>query len=185
MKNIMLTTSSLLGRVCDIAGWLGAILFLLIALLMVGQSVGRAFGIAMVGGDEITGWMNASAGFVALSYTFRQGGLIRMEMLLDKVRPEQRAIVELVALSVGTLWCSYMAAAMSYFVYQNFVAHERSTGLISIPMWPIQIPTCFGMLLLALVFLEQWIKVYSGLEPDYVVVAKQNRVNDEVSSEGV
>jgi hypothetical protein len=41
------------------------------------------------------------------------------------------------------------------------------------------------MLLLALVFLEQWIKVYSGLEPDYVVVAKQNRVTDEVSSEGV
>lgn len=174
-----------LDAACTAGGWLGAGLFATVAALMVAQATARALGFAVVGGDEITGWLSASAGFVALAYTFRQGALIRMELLLARLDESRRRVAELVALGIGSLWTAYMAFAMVRFVWQNAVFHERSTGLISVPIWPVQAPAALGTVLLFLAFAEQFMRVAQGERPVYVAKAERTLAGEDAHSAGI
>lgn len=177
--------SRALGAACTALGGLGAVLFASVAAVMVAQAGARAFGWALVGGDEVTGWLSASAAFCALAYAFRAGTLIRMELVLSRLKSEALRRAELGALAVGTLWCGTMAFAMARFVWQNAVFGERSTGLISIPIWPVQVPAVAGLTLLALAMAEQFVRVWQGHRPLYVVKAEQTLAGDQRHSAGV
>lgn len=177
------------GRVihaaCAALGGVGALLFASVAALMITQAASRAFGLGLVGGDEITGWLSASAAFCALPYAFREGALIRMELLLGRMRPSVRRRAELATLSIGTAWCVMMAWSMGRFVWQNAVFGERSTGLINVPIWPIQLPAAIGLTVLALAMADQLVRVARGATPLYVVKAEQTLAGDDRHSAGV
>lgn len=181
----MATLSRSLDLACRTLGGLGAALFACVAALMVAQAGARAFGLAMVGGDEITGWLSASAAFCALAYAFREGTLIRMELLVSRLRGAALRRAELLALTVGTLWCATMAGAMVRFVWQNAIFGERSTGLISIPIWPVQVPAVAGLSLLALAMAEQLWCVWRGQRPVYAVNAERTLAGDNRHTAGV
>ncbi len=177
--------SRIVGAACLAGGWLGALLFALVAVLMVVQVCGRALGYPMVGGDEITGWMSANAAFVALGYAFREGALIRMEIAIAKLGVRRRRIAELAALAVGGAWCGYAAYAMARFVWQNAAFGERSTGLISVPIWPIQLPAAIGLALLFVAFVEQFLRVSIGDRPLYATNAEATLAGDDAHSAGI
>lgn len=58
--------SRAIDAVCKALGGLGALMFAGVATLMVFQASARAFRITMIGGDEIAGWLSASAAFCSL-----------------------------------------------------------------------------------------------------------------------
>ena len=177
--------SRVVGPVCTAGGWLGALLFVAVACVMVAQATARTVGYAMVGGDEVSGWMSAGAAFAALAYAFREGALIRMELLLARLGAAARRRVELFALGVGGAWCGYMAWTMARFVWQNAVYGERTTGLISVPVWPIQLPAALGLALLFVAFVEQLLSVVAGERPLYVTRAEETLASDDMHSAGI
>jgi len=166
-------SGSVFGWLCVAVGAIGAALFAGVAALMVLQATARTIGLPVVGGDEIAGWMSASAAFSALPYAFREGALVRMELVLLRLEEAGRRRAELLALLVGTVWCTIAAWAMVRFVWQNAVFGERSTGLINVPIWPIQTPAAIGLTLLALAMAEQLWRVWRGERPVYVARAEQ------------
>lgn len=170
---------SLLGKACTLVGGIGALLFAGVTLVMLAQALARAARLPIVGGDEVSGWMSASAAFCALPYAFREGALIRMELFLSRLGEIGRRKAELFALSVGTLWCGTMAFAMTRFVWQNAVFGERSTGLISIPIWTVQAPAAVSLVLLALAMAEQLWRVWRGELPLYQVNAESLLASDQ------
>ena len=170
---------------CSAVGGLAALLFAAVAVVMVAQAGARALGVPMVGGDEIVGWMSACAAFCALPYAFRHGALIRMELLISRLAGKRARVAELIALLVGTLWCGTMAFAMIRFVWQNAVFGERSSGLLSIPIWPVQAPAALGLTLLAIAMGEQLLSVWSGKAPVYVAEAQKLLNSDERHSAGL
>lgn len=174
-----------LDLACRALGALGASLFACVAALMVAQAGARAFGLAMVGGDEVTGWLSASAAFCALAYAFREGALIRMEIVLSRLKGAALRRAELLALTIGTIWCATMAGAMVRFVWQNAMFGERSTGLISIPIWPVQLPAVAGLTLLAAAMAEQLWCVWQGHRPLYAVNAERTLAGDDRHTAGV
>lgn len=177
--------SRTVGLLCRALGVFGACLFAGVALLMVTQSTARFLGLPVVGGDEITGWMSASAAFCALPYAFREGALIRMELVLSKLRGPTLRRAELCALVIGTLWCTTMAYAMQRFVWQNAQFGERSTGLISILIWPVQMPAVVASVLLAVAMAEQLVRVWCGEHPLYVIKAERALASDDRHSAGL
>ena len=78
-----------------------------------------------------------------------------------------------------------MAWAMGRFVWQNAAFGERTTGLINIPIWPVQVPAVAGLTLLALAMLEQMWRVWRGERPLYVIKAQQTLGGDDRHSAGV
>ncbi len=174
-----------MGAACAGLGGLGALLFACVAVTMVTQAGARAFGLALVGGDEVAGWLSASAAFCAFPYAFREGALIRMELILGRLGGQALRRAELAALLVASLWCVTMAWAMGRFVWQNAAFGERTTGLINIPIWPVQVPAVAGLTLLALAMLEQMWRVWRGERPLYVIKAQQTLGGDDRHSAGV
>lgn len=160
-----------LGVACSVLGGVGAVLFACVATVMIAQAGARAFGLALIGGDEIAGWLSASAAFCALPYAFREGALIRMELILGRLRGQALRRAELGALAVGTAWCVTMAWTMARFVWQNAQFGERSTGLVNIPIWTVQVPAVVGLVLLAMAMADQLWRVWRGERPVYLVEA--------------
>jgi TRAP-type C4-dicarboxylate transport system permease small subunit len=177
--------SRAVGMACAAIGGVGAFLFAAVAVVMVVQALARAIGVPVVGGDEIAGWLSASAAFCALPYAFRAGALIRMELVLSRLRGEQLRRAELCAIVIGTLFCATMAFAMARFVWENALFGERSSGLISIPIWPVQAPAVVGLVLLALAMAEQLVTVWRGERPVYVVAAESTLSSDDRHSAGI
>ncbi|MGE0798471.1 MAG: TRAP transporter small permease [Lautropia sp.] len=174
-----------IGTACTALGVVGAMLFAAVAVVMIVQASARAIGLPVVGGDEVAGWLSAGAGFCALPYAFREGALIRMELLLSRLRGANAQRVEFCALLIGTLWCATMAYAMARFVWENAVYGERSTGLISIPIWPVQAPAAVALALLTLAMAEQLVVVSRGSRPLYVVNAESVLAGDDRHSVGI
>jgi len=178
-------SSRAIDAACKALGGLGALMFAGVATLMVVQAGARVLRITMVGGDEIAGWLSASAAFCSFAYAFREGTFIRMELLLSRLKGEMLQRAEIGALFVGTLWCATMAFTMARFVWQNAMFGERSTGLISIPIWPVQLPAVVGLVMLALAMAEQLVRVWQGQRPIYVVKAERTLAGDERHSAGI
>lgn len=179
------SSGGLLHAACAGLGGVGALLFASVAALMIAQAGSRAFGFGLVGGDEITGWLSASAAFCALPYAFREGALVRMELLLARMQAARRRQAELATLTIATAWCVLMAWSMARFVWQNAVFGERSTGLINVPIWPIQLPAAIGLSLLAVAMADQLVRVARGATPLYVAKAEQTLASDDRHSAGV
>ena len=177
--------SRAIDAVCKALGGLGALMFAGVATLMVLQASARALRITMIGGDEIAGWLSASAAFCSFAYAFREGTFIRMELLLSRLTGKLLQRAEIGALIIGTLWCATMAFTMARFVWQNAIFGERSTGLISIPIWPVQVPAVVGLVALALAMAEQLVRVWQGQRPIYVVKAERTLAGDGRHSAGV
>jgi TRAP-type C4-dicarboxylate transport system permease small subunit len=78
-----------------------------------------------------------------------------------------------------------MAFAMARFVWQNAMYGERSSGLISIPIWPVQAPAIVGLVLLALAMAEQLVTVWRGERPLYVAAAEGALASDDRHSAGI
>lgn len=173
------------GMACTALGAIGALLFACVGVMMLMQAGARAFGFALVGGDEISGWLSASAAFCAFPYAFRQGVLVRMELILARLGANALRRTELVALTVGTLWCGVMAWSMARFVWQNAVFGERSTGLINIPIWTVQVPAVAGLTLLALAMAEELWRVWRGHQPVYAVSVEQALSSTDHHSAGI
>ena len=100
-----------MGVACAALGGLGALMFACVAVTMVTQAGARAFGLALGGGDEVAGWLSASAAFCAFPYAFREGALIRMELILSRLSVQALRRAELGALLVGALWPGPWAAS--------------------------------------------------------------------------
>jgi TRAP-type C4-dicarboxylate transport system permease small subunit len=108
-----------------------------------------------------------------------------MELVLSRLRGKQLRRAELCAIVIGTLCCGTMAFAMARFVWQNAMYGERSSGLISIPIWPVQAPAIVGLVLLALAMAEQLVTVWRGERPLYVAAAEGALASDDRHSAGI
>jgi TRAP-type C4-dicarboxylate transport system permease small subunit len=96
------------------------------------------------GAFEITEAMMVASIFLAAAMAQRERKHIRVEILVDRLRPRARAILDLVAhlvtLGVFALitWYAWAAAAKSLAI------GEFSAGLIRFPVWPAKLALAIG-----------------------------------------
>lgn len=146
---------------------LAAICLVLIALLTLIQVVGRAIGLMIIDAGEIAGYAMAASIFLALAYTLREGGHIRVGLLLSHVKPEFRRGLETWCLSVFSLLAVFLAYSCISFVHDSYTFADVSTGMLVIPLWIPQFPMALGMVLLALALIQETVRVIQGKPPVY------------------
>ncbi|MEM8974387.1 MAG: TRAP transporter small permease [Pseudomonadota bacterium] len=89
--------------------------------------------------------------FVAISYTQRLGGHVRMEIILGRMKGRLLYFFEI----FGTICAIFIIAVLGYYGYEHFLrAFEigDSTIDIELPVWPskLLVPFAFGILLFRL-----------------------------------
>ncbi len=168
-----------LDALYSLGGWLAAFFILAIAaivLLQVGANLigavsaaitGEAIGLVIPSYADFAGYFLAASSFLALAYTLRSGGHIRVNLFLRRLSETRRRWIE--------LWCAAVAAAVSgYFCWYAFLLTlesikfgDVSPGMIAVPLWIPQAAISVGLLVLTLALVDESVAIASGKRPSY------------------
>ena len=172
-----------LERTLDAAGALGAFCVFLIFVLMIINGVGRQLNLALSGVNDIVSWLCAAAAFFAMAHAFRHGDFVRVTLLLDKVPPRLRRIMDLTCLVIAVISVSYLTWSATAFTYESWEFKEMATGLVVIPIWIPQSTFVVGCWLLLAATLDELVTVLQGGKPSYQRAVEERHAKGDFSSE--
>lgn len=134
-------------------------------LLQVG---GRLVGIHIPSIPEVTGFCMAASSFLGLAYTFREGGHVRVTMLLIHLADKRRLAFERFVLVIALLLAAMFAFYLVDMTIMSFEYGELSSGVVPIPLWIPQALISCGVICLAVAIADVLASVCCGNLPVYI-----------------
>lgn len=171
-----------LDRLYLAAGGLAAVFVLLIAVLMVGQSVLRELGVRTGAVNDVVAWFCAAAAFLAMAHAFKHGDFVRVTLLLERLGPRPRRAVETVSLGIATVAVGYLAWSACLFTYESFAFNDIAQGLLPLPLWIPQLSFALGSILLWIAVVDELVIVLRGGVPTYVRAVAERHAKGDFSS---
>ena len=153
---------SILDRIYRFAGGLAAFFMVMIVILTLIQIVSRLFHVQIRDTDILAGFSMAASSFLALAYTLRTGGHIRVTLILSRFKGAPRRILEGWCLLFATISIGGFAWFTFQMVLLSYKYNDLSSGMIGIPLWIPQIAMLLGIVLLEVAFLEECIRFLRG-----------------------
>jgi TRAP-type C4-dicarboxylate transport system permease small subunit len=150
------------------AGVLAGVCIVLITVMILTQIVGRWFGVIIPSTEDFSGYLLAAASFLALAYTFRLGGHIRVTLLIQMLPSSLQHKLLYVVLSIFALIAGYGAYHLCYLVYESWIFEELSQGYIAVPIWIPQLPMALGAVLLFIALVDDIISSFLGHTPTFL-----------------
>lgn len=172
-----------LDRLYLAAGGLAAIFVMLIAVLMVGQSVLREFGVRTGAVNDVVSWFCAAAAFFAMAHAFKHGDFVRVTLLLERMGEGKRRAAEIVSLLIGTVAVGFLAWSACLFTYESWEFHDIAQGLLPMPLWIPQLSFALGSILLWVAVVDELLIVLRGGLPTYVREVAQRHARGDFSSD--
>ena len=128
-----------LNNIYNYSGYTAAVFLILIAVFILTGIASRIFGFYIRGLAEYSGYCMAASSFFALSYTFVNGGHIRITLFLEKSTGFKKKFLEVWSLVVTTIFAGYMSYYFIKMLKISYEFEERSEGADEILIW---IPQC-------------------------------------------
>jgi TRAP-type C4-dicarboxylate transport system permease small subunit len=97
--------------------------------------------------EEIAGYLMAAATFLALAYTLRCGGHIRVTLMIGRFGPRARRWQETLVLTVALPLVAALAWWSVGLVTESLQYGDRSSGHLAVPLWIPQTPMALGLIL--------------------------------------
>ena len=148
-----------LKKIYILSGFIAAGFLILIALFILVGISSRIFGFYIRGLAEYSGYSMAAASFFALSYTFVEGGHIRITLFLEKVGKAKKNIMELWCLILGTFFSGYLAFYFIKMLIISYKFQERSEGADEILIWIPQSSVAIGSIIFFISVLHHFILI--------------------------
>lgn len=149
------------------AEFLGAALFVLIALPILALVFTRPFGVTVPAADEFAGYAMAGSFALMLGPSLRHGAHIRVGIVVDRLHGMPKRVMELLCLGFATALTGYFAFHWSRMTWQSFDFGDVSQGVLPIPLWMPQSIMAAGLLVLAIAFLDDLVGVARGRPATY------------------
>lgn len=172
-----------LDRLYIAGGALGAVFIVLIAVLMIAQSILREFRVNTGAVNDVVSWFCAAAAFCAMAHAFKHGDFVRVTLLLDKVGPRTRRVLEIGSLAIGTVAVAYLAWSACAFTYESWEFKDIAQGLLPMPLWIPQMSFALGSILLLVAVVDEFIIVLRGGVPTFVREVAERHARGDFSSE--
>ena len=99
----------------------------------------------------------AAASFFALSYTFVEGGHIRITLFLEKLSGTKKRITEIWCLSMASFFSGFLSFYFIKMLIISYKFQERSEGADEILIWIPQTSVAFGSTIFFISVLHQFI----------------------------
>ena len=128
---------------------------------------GSAIGLAIPSYADFTGFFLAASSFLALAYTLREGGHIRVSLFIQHLGPRTRHFVELWCLTLALSASAYFTFYAAHLVYESFTYNDLSAGMIAVPIWIPQAFMLAGLVILTIALLDEFTTVLRGNNPSY------------------
>lgn len=168
-----------LNKLYAVSGYLAAMFIALICLLVVSQVVlnlidristlitGTAVGLTIPSYADFTGFFLAAASFLALAYTLREGGHIRVTLVIGNLPPVIRRFFEVWCLGVATSITCYFTYYTARLVWESYSYNDLSAGMIAVPIWIPQCAMLTGLVILSIALLDELVAILSGRPASY------------------
>ena len=126
------------------SGYIAAFFLILVATFILVGIASRIFGFYIRGLAEYSGYSMAASSFLALAYTFREKGHIRITLFLEKSKENFRRILELWCLFVATFFSGFLSYYFIKMLIISIKFGERSEGADEILIWIPQLSVAIG-----------------------------------------
>ena len=133
-----------LNKLYKFSGYIAAIFLIFVAVFILIGISSRIFGFYIRGLAEYSGYCMASASFFALSYTFVEGGHIRITLFLEKVSGSKKKLMENWCLLISSFFSGYLAFYFIKMLIISYKFQERSEGADEILIWIPQSSVAIG-----------------------------------------
>lgn len=164
---------TLLGRILDriylLGAYLSGLLLVLLCALVVWSILARILGVFAGGATDVAGYVMATSTFMALAYTFRTQGHIRVAFLIQKMTGAKRRALEYWCLGILSAVSLYLAYYMIALARESYAWGDRSEGADAILLWIPQTPVALGSALFALAVVHSFLEAvfdYAAVDPD-------------------
>ena len=162
---------------------LAALSLFTIFLVMMAQVGLRETNRQLPGADDISAYLCVATTFFALGATFKRGELIRVGMVIERLGPAARRIMELVVLVMAAVLVGYITFWTAQDVLFSWEIEEVAQGTVPFPLWipKLAMPLGSGILLIAI--LDEFVAVVKGIVPSYVRAAEERAAAGDFSAE--
>ncbi len=162
-----------LDRIYLAAGSLSAICILTICIIvsmqvvfnLVTKILGTQFAYTIPSYADFAGFLLAAASFLALSYTLKHDGHIRVTLFRDFLHGKLGRIVEVFTLVLCVAAAAFMTYAMLGLIVESIEYGDVSTGIVPIPMWIPQSTLLLGLTLFTVALIDNTVVAVLG-KPD-------------------
>lgn len=144
---------------------LAATCLLAIAVLILAQVAGRWFDIVVPAAEEFAGFLMAATTFLALPWTLRSGGHIRVTLLIRHLPARFRHLQEIVVLLLAATLTAGLALAAMALVLESYEFNDVSAGYVAVPLWIPQLPMALGLMLFTIALLDELLVTLAGYTP--------------------
>ena len=161
----LLALSKAIDGISKIVGLVGEYLVLLCALISAFNAMSRyLFNASSNGWLEIQWYLFAYVVLLGASYTLRNNGHVRVDLIYGNVSPTKRIWVDIFGLIVFLLpVTAYLTWASWPFFYQSYLGDEMSSNAGGLIRWPVKILLVLGFGLLFLQGVSELIKRIGAL----------------------
>lgn len=166
-----------------VSGGLSAFFLMMIGITILGQIVGRLFGIAF-DATEISGFCMAASTFLGLAYTLRAGAHIRVNLLIGRFGPQGRRAVEMWCCALGGIALGYFSINAWMMTYDSLAFGDTSPGLMAVPFWIPQIGMSLGATILTIALFDELAQVLGGKIPEFLD-AEAQAIGEELGTAAV
>ena len=88
--------------------------------------------------------------FLAMGFTQAERGHVRVEMLLTRVSPRARNVLEMISWILSLLFCVVLLIAGTAKAIDSVRIMEGTLGIIHFPIWPARIVLVIGIFILCI-----------------------------------
>lgn len=163
----------ILDRIYLGAAWLSAFTILAIALLISAQIFlnlatrigGLPLPSTIPSYADFSGFMLAAATFLAMPYTFRSGGHIKVSLVTTRLPKKARFWAEIAALAGAAFLTGFAVYYIWVLIAESIHFGDVSNGTIPIPLWIPQSAMGIGMTLLWVAVLDSLVQTVINGEP--------------------
>lgn len=156
---------ALLDSLYRLSGALAALGMIATLVMVSAGIVSRPLGIYLPGTDDYAGYAMAACGFLALAYTFKHGEHIRVSLVLERVGPRLRAVLEWFSLAAATAITAMLAWYSVRLAWQSHEFEEISQGVDATPLWIPQLSMAIGAVVLLIALVDDLVLTTRGRAP--------------------
>ena len=139
------------------SGYIAAFFLVLVAVFILVGISSRIFGFYIRGLAEYSGYCMAASSFFALSFTFVEGGHIRITLFLEKASGTKKKFLEKWCLIVASFFSGYVAFYFIKMLKISYEFQERSEGADEILIWIPQMSVAIGSFIFFICVFHQFI----------------------------
>ena len=103
---------------------------------------------------DFAGYFLAASSFLALAYTLRQGGHIRVNLVLTRLPITTRLVAEIFSITACTVISFFATFHMTKLCLESFQFGDLSPGIIAVPLWIPQTSVLLGLAILTIALID-------------------------------